>query len=57
MGKKVQSTQTQNVRREADANVAKVMGKGLYWLVVGVVYVPVKIVESAAKAVGIIKKE
>lgn len=53
MGKKTQSTQAQNVNRQADDNVAKVMGKGLYWIVKGVVYVPVKFVDTAAKTVGI----
>lgn len=55
MSKKVRSTQTLNVQREADVNVAKVMGKGLYWLVKSMVYIPVQFIETAAKVIKIKK--
>lgn len=56
MGKRQTNVkQPDNQQRQADANVAIVMGHGLYWIVKTVVYIPVVFIKTTAKAVGITK--
>jgi hypothetical protein len=55
MGKRIVNvTQPSHVKRDADDNVAKVMGKGAYWLVKSVVFIPVTVVKGADKVIKIV---
>jgi len=48
------SKNRRNIQKEADENVAKVMGRGLYWTVTSVLKVPIFFTRGAKKVVKVI---